>query len=166
MKLPRNNLTKRSSTATNIIAQAVFATQNNHQRERSQIVQIDTGYLLRLPSVSHFQSVAYALEQVVRRNKRIFAVAQASHNPSKRPYAGGIKVDKDLHRRNPNISVCEMYTKLREKHAYSRHPGSLYRVFVQLGYRKSVESTKKKSKHNGHYDTPTELGVKWQMDVK
>ena len=72
----------------------------------------------------------------------------------------------DLHRRNPNISVCEMYTKLREKHAYSRHPGSLYRVFVQLGYRKKVESTKKKSKHNGHYDTPTELGVKWQMDVK
>ena len=93
MKLPRNNLTKRSSTATNIIAQAVFATRNNHQRERRQIVQIDSGYLLRLPSVSHFQSVAYALEQVVRRNKRIFAVAQASHNPSKRPYAEGIKVD-------------------------------------------------------------------------
>ena len=72
----------------------------------------------------------------------------------------------DLHRRNPNISVCEMYTKLREKHAYSRHPGSLYRVFVRLGYRKKVESSKKKSKHNGHYDTPTELGIKWQMDVK
>jgi transposase InsO family protein len=72
----------------------------------------------------------------------------------------------DLHRRNKNISVCEMYTKLREKHAYSRHPGSLYRVFVRLGYRKKVESTKKKSKHNGYYDTPTELGVKWQMDVK
>lgn len=72
----------------------------------------------------------------------------------------------DLHRRNPNISVCEMYTRLREKHAYSRHPGSLYRVFVKLGYRKKVESTKKKSRHLGHYDTPTELGIKWQMDVK
>ena len=72
----------------------------------------------------------------------------------------------DLHRRNKDISVCEMYTKLREKHAYSRHPGSLYRVFVRLGYRKKVESTKEKSKHNGHYDTPTKLGVKWQMDVK
>ena len=59
-----------------------------------------------------------------------------------------------------------MYTKLREKHAYSRHPGSLYRVFVRLGYRKKGESTKEKSKHNGHYDTPTKLGVKWQMDVK
>ena len=72
----------------------------------------------------------------------------------------------DLHRRNKNISVCEMYTKLREKHAYSRHPGSLYRVFVQLCYRKKVESTKKKSRHNGHYDTPTELGVKWQDGCK
>jgi len=73
---------------------------------------------------------------------------------------------KNLHRRNPNISVCEMYGKLRQEKAYSRHPGSLYRVFVRLGYRMKVESTKKKSKHNGHYDTPKELGLKWQMDVK
>ena len=72
----------------------------------------------------------------------------------------------NLHRRNPNISVCEMYTKLREQHAYSRHPGSLYRIFVKLGYRTKAESTKEKSKHNGYYDTPTELGIKWQMDVK
>ncbi|MFQ9798570.1 MAG: DDE-type integrase/transposase/recombinase [Clostridia bacterium] len=39
-------------------------------------------------------------------------------------------------------------------------------MFVRLGYRKKVESTKKKSKHLGHYDTPTELGKKWQLDVK
>ena len=50
--------------------------------------------------------------------------------------------------------------------AYRRHPGSLYRVFIRLGYRRKAESTKKKSKHNGHYDTPKELGKKWQMDVK
>ena len=73
---------------------------------------------------------------------------------------------RNLHRRNPNISVCEMYGKLRQEKAYSRHPGSLYRVFVRLGYRTKVESTKKKSKHSGHYDTPEELGIKWQMDVK
>lgn len=73
---------------------------------------------------------------------------------------------RNLHRRNPNISVCELYGKLRREKAYSRHPGSLYRVFVRLGYRKKTESTKKKSKHQGHYDTPTELGIKWQMDVK
>lgn len=73
---------------------------------------------------------------------------------------------RNYHRRNPNISVCEMYGKLRQEKAYRRHPGSLYRVFVRLGYRKKVESTKKKSRHLGHYDTPTELGKKWQMDVK
>lgn len=73
---------------------------------------------------------------------------------------------RNLYRRNPGISVCEMYGKLRQEKAYSRHPGSLYRVFIRLGFRKKVESTKKKSKHNGHYDTPKDLGVKWQMDVK
>ncbi len=73
---------------------------------------------------------------------------------------------KNYHRRNPNMSVCELYGKLRQEKAYTRHPGSLYRVFVRLGYRKRVESTKKKSRHRGHYDTPTELGKKWQMDVK
>ena len=77
-----------------------------------------------------------------------------------------IKWIKDYHRRNPNISISELYGKLREEKAYSRHPGSLYRVFVRLGFRKKVESTKKKSKHNGNYDTPTTFGEKWQMDVK
>lgn len=77
-----------------------------------------------------------------------------------------LKWIRDYHRRNPDISICELYGKLREEKAYSRHPGSLYRVFVRLGYRKKAESTKKKSKHLGKYDTPTELGIKWQMDVK
>ena len=73
---------------------------------------------------------------------------------------------KNYHRRNPNISICELYGKLRTDKGYSRHIGSLYRIFVKLGYRQKVESTKKKSKHSGHYDTPTQLGIKWQMDVK
>jgi len=73
---------------------------------------------------------------------------------------------ENLHRRNPTISVCEMYGKLRQEKAYCRHPGSLYRVFVRLGYRTKVESTKKKSRHNGHYETPKDIGIKWQMDVK
>lgn len=72
-----------------------------------------------------------------------------------------IKWIKDYHRRNPNISICELYGKLREDKAYSRHPGSLYRVFVRLGFRKKVESTKKKSKHLGKYDTPETIGEKW-----
>ena len=77
-----------------------------------------------------------------------------------------LKWIKDYHHRNPNISICELYGKLREEKSYSRHPGSLYRVFIRLGFRKKVESTKKKSRHLGKYDTPAELGEKWQMDVK
>ena len=77
-----------------------------------------------------------------------------------------LKWIRDYHRRNPNISIGELYGKLREEKAYSRHPGSLYRVFVRLGYRKKAESTKKKSKHLGKYETPTQIGEKWQMDVK
>lgn len=73
---------------------------------------------------------------------------------------------KDYHRRNPNISVCEMYGKLRQHKGYCRNIGSLYRVFVRLGYRKKVESSKEKSKHLGQYETPKELGKKWQSDVK
>lgn len=77
-----------------------------------------------------------------------------------------IKWIMSYHRRNPNISVCEMYGKLLREKGYSRHPGSLYRIFIKLGFRKKVESTKKKKKHKGKYNTPTELGIKWQMDVK
>jgi len=77
-----------------------------------------------------------------------------------------LKWIRDYHRRTPNISICELYGKLREEKAYSRHPGSLNRVFVRLGFRTEEESTKKKSLHNKPYDTPTELGVKWRMDVK
>ena len=76
-----------------------------------------------------------------------------------------LKWIRDYHRRNPNISVCELYGKLRTEKGYSRHPGSLYRVFVKLGYRKAVISAKKTYKPKP-YDTPVSIGVKWQMDVK
>lgn len=98
------------------------------------------------------------------------SLMEKSHRPhSSHPNAHTeeeLKWIRDYHRRNPDISICELYGKLREDKAYSRHPGSLYRVFVRLGFRQKVESTKKKSKHNGKYDTPTTLGEKWQMDVK
>ena len=92
-----------------------------------------------------------------------------SHRPlSKHPNAHTdeeLKWIQDYHRRNPKISVCELYGKLRAHKGYSRHPGSLYRVYRRLGYSSYAPSTKKKRKPKP-YDTPTELGIKWQMDVK
>jgi len=110
---------------------------------------------------------------LMRWNKRFDGTRQSLEDHSHRPKtkhpnshtAEELKWIEDLHRRNPHISVCEMYGKLRVK-GYSRHPGSLYRVYRQLGYISQAPSTKKKSRHLKKYDTPTELGIKWQMDVK
>ena len=77
-----------------------------------------------------------------------------------------LKWIKDYHRRTPSMSICEMYRKLRAEKAYKRHPGSLYRVFVRLGFRERAVSAKIISKHLGKYETPEKPGKKWQMDVK
>ena len=108
---------------------------------------------------------------LMRWNKRYDGTKESLMAKSHRPHTPHpnahtdeeLKWIRDYHRRNPNISVCELYGKLRREKSYTRHPGSLYRVFVRLGYRKETPSTKEKSKHNGKYDTPTELGIngKW-----
>ena len=111
---------------------------------------------------------------LMRWNKQYDGTQESLLNRSHRPQsphpkahtATELKWIADLHRRNPNISLSEMYGKLRTEKGYGRHPLSLYRVFVRLGYRKKTPSTKKLSKHLGHYETPQILGEKWQMDVK
>ena len=111
---------------------------------------------------------------LMRWNKRYDGTRESlmdnSHKPHRRhPNSHTdeeLKWIRDYHRRNPTISICELYGKLRTEKAYKRNPMSLYRVFVRLGYRKKVASTKKKSKHLKPYDTPVELGIKWQIDVK
>lgn len=76
-----------------------------------------------------------------------------------------LKWIRDYHRRNPHASVCEIYGKLRTEKGYSRHPGSLYRVYSRLGFTK--EKVKPTNKYKPRkYNTPESLGIKWQMDVK
>ncbi len=93
-----------------------------------------------------------------------------SHRP-KSPHPSShskkeIKWIKDYHRRNPNASICEIYGKLRLNKGYSRHPGSLYRIYAKLGYTKQpIKSTKTQHKSKP-YQTPENIGEKWQMDVK
>ena len=97
------------------------------------------------------------------------SLADGSHRPlSPHPNAHTpteLKWITNLHRRNPHISICEMFGKLRSQKGYSRHPGSLYRIYRALGFSSKAPSTKKKRKPQ-KYDTPTQLGVKWQLDVK
>ncbi len=111
---------------------------------------------------------------LMRWNKRYDGTKESLTDRSHRPHRKhpNAHTDQEIgwivnyHRRNPNISICEMYGKLRTEKMYRRHPLSLYRVFVRLGYRQQAESTKAKSRHLKEYDTPKKLGVKWQMDVK
>ena len=92
-----------------------------------------------------------------------------SHRPlSKHPNAHTdeeLKWIKDYIRRNPNISMIELYGKLRIEKGYSRHACSLFRVLRKLGFvnQKQHYYTKYTPKP---YDTPKELGIKWQLDVK
>lgn len=111
---------------------------------------------------------------LMRWNKKYDGTAESLKDKSHRPHSPHpnshteqeLKWIWDYHKRMPNISICELYGKLRENKAYTRHPGSLYRVFIHLGFRKAVQSTKKRTAHTGRYDTPRTLGEKWQMDVK
>ena len=75
-----------------------------------------------------------------------------------------IKWIKDYIRRTPDISLCELYGRLRVDKGYSRHAASLFRVMRKMGIYVNKET---KSKYAPKpYDTPTDIGIKWQMDVK
>lgn len=126
------------------------------------------------------QSVAFVCRRyhiskssLMRWNKRFDGTKESlmdhSHRP-KTPHPSShtteeLKWIRDLHRRNPHASVCEIYGKLRTSKGYRRHPGSLYRVFSRLGYTKQkVTPTNKYTPKP--YATPQAVGEKWQMDVK
>lgn len=91
-----------------------------------------------------------------------------SHRPkTKHPNAHTdieLKWIRDYTRRNPNISLPELYGKLRTEKGYSRHACSLFRVMRKMGY--YVNKEKRTKYVPKHYDTPKQIGIKWQLDVK
>jgi transposase len=92
------------------------------------------------------------------------------HTPlSKHPSAHTeleIKWINNLLRRNPNITLCELWYKLKINKGYTRHPGSLYRVLKRIGFYREL-NIKNTSKYTPkHYETPKMIGEKWQIDVK
>ena len=76
-----------------------------------------------------------------------------------------IKWIKDYIKRNPNISMIELYGKLRIKKGYSRHACSLFRVLRKMGYYKQRQEIHTKYTPKP-YETPENIGIKWQLDVK
>lgn len=109
---------------------------------------------------------------LMRWSKRFDGTKESLMDKSHRPHTPHpnshteqeLKWIKDYLRRNPHISMSELYGKLRTERGYSRHACSLFRVMRKLGY--FVNKEKHEKYIPKPYDTPTKLGIKWQMDVK
>ena len=109
-----------------------------------------------------------------RWNKKFDGTKESLIDKSHKPKSKHPKAHTDLElkwiqnyiKRNPHITLCELWYKLKINKGYSRHPGSLYRVLKRIGFYNEI-NIKNTSKYTPkHYDTPKELGMKWQIDVK
>lgn len=109
---------------------------------------------------------------LMRWNKKFDGTKQSLKDKSHKPLSPHpnshtdleIKWIKDLIRRNPTISMCELYGKLRTEKGYSRTAPSLFRVLRKMGF--YVDKEKHTKYVPKPYDTPSNIGIKWQMDVK
>jgi len=67
---------------------------------------------------------------------------------------------------NPTMGYIELYGHLRANHAYSRSFGGMS-AFIRKNCLRPADSIAEYIKYTPQeYDTPTMLGIKWQMDVK
>ena len=93
-----------------------------------------------------------------------------SHRPLSRHPAEHTEIEikwiKDLIRRNPSITLNEIWYKLKINKGYIRKPTSLYRVLRRIGYYNKPVITGTSKKHDKEYHTPENIGEKGQMDVK
>ena len=109
---------------------------------------------------------------LMRWNKRYDGTKESLRDKSHRPHSSHPNAHtaeelawiRNYFRRNPNISVCELYGKLLTAKGYTRHPASLYRVCRRMGYFNHTPAKKKTYKPKP-YDTPSRLGMKWQDEA-
>ncbi|HHX67465.1 MAG TPA: transposase family protein [Gallicola sp.] len=69
-------------------------------------------------------------------------------------------------KRNPNITLCELWYKSKLNRGYSRHPSPLYRFLRKIGWYNKFNVKNTSKYFPKPYDTPKEIGLKWQIDVK
>ena len=101
------------------------------------------------------------------------SITDKSHKPkTKHPNAHTnqeIRWIRNYVRRNPKITLCELWIKLKREKGYTRTITALYRVMKRLNIKfytgMNIKNTSKK-KHNKKYETPKNIGEKGQMDVK
>ncbi len=96
----------------------------------------------------------------------LIAKSKTPHTPHKNRHTDiEIYNIKNLLRRNPNIGLSELYGKLKREYAYTRHPASLFIFLRKHGIYTIPEYIKTPYKPKP-YDTPKDIGVKMQLDVK
>ena len=125
-------------------------------------------------SVAHICSKYHISKaSLMRWNKAFTGSMDSLKEKSRRPLSPHPNAHTELElqkisaliKRNPHIGLTELYTKLRQQIAYSRHYCSLYRVLVRLGYYINKSNIKKRYVPK-KYHTPELLGEKMQLDVK
>ncbi|MCD7728503.1 MAG: DDE-type integrase/transposase/recombinase [Clostridia bacterium] len=84
------------------------------------------------------------------------------HHPNEQTEEERNNIHKLL-RRNPNIGLNELYGKLYRNYGYRRNPVTLYRYLKRCKIYETKERVPYKPKK---YDTPLNIGEKWQLDVK
>lgn len=138
----------------------------------------------RIHAVKLYRSNHFSIKEITRRykiskaslmrwNKRYDGTKASLMDKSHRPHTthpnahteNELKHIKNLIKRNPTISLYELFGKLRRKHQYKRHVTSLYRVLRKLGY--YLKADKKIKRYIPKpYHTPCYIGEKMQLDVK
>lgn len=109
-----------------------------------------------------------------RWNKKYDGKKESLEDKSHRPHSKHptehteqeIKWIKDIIRRNPNITLNEIWYKLKINKGYARKAVSLYRVLRKLNYYNNPKIKGTSKKHNQEYHTPKNAGEKWQIDAK
>ncbi|WP_128833656.1 DDE-type integrase/transposase/recombinase [Streptococcus troglodytae] len=110
---------------------------------------------------------------LMRWNKRFDGTKASLQDKSHRPLTPHPKAHteqeiawiKNCIRRNPHATLIEIFYKLKLNKGYDRHPCSLFRILRKLDFFKPAKA-KTKPYIPKPYDTPTKLGIKWQMAVK
>ena len=101
-------------------------------------------------------------------NGTLESLANGSHRPltphPKEQTADEKRNILNLIRRTPDIGLNELYGKLRLNYGYTRNPATLYRYLKRKGFYDN--RPKKKSYVPKPYNTPEQIGEKWQLDVK
>lgn len=101
------------------------------------------------------------LESLQDKSHRPIHVTPSAHTDKEREWINR------LMKANPHLSPLALWHQLRVRYGYNRSPMSLRRELKRLGYiEESHISGTSKNKHDKEYDTPKELGIKWQIDVK